>query len=387
MGGLALKNCKTRRYERAEFDVISVELMDALKQDFKRVAMPLFYNNKTSFGDADIIVSTEGFNKNMRDYIVDTFSPNEIFHNGNCWSFDYKELQVDLITVAPEHFDSNMTYLSYNDMGNYIGKIAHGFGLKYGQEGLMYDHYFKGSNIGRIILSKDYDKIYKFLGLSYDRWKQGFNDLEDIFKFISESPFFNWEYVQLENNNRVNRERDKKRKSYMSFLDYIEINCKDDNHRYEYLKDKSNYLKSITESFPEADVILNIRELEYNYCKNLYIKAKFSGVDVIRETGAEDKGVGIILNGFKEYIDKELLENYEFFMLTYSREKILENFHNFLIATATNINRKIDVVDVKTEDNRLPPSRATKDSDGYISMSDTVKANVEKTLKFGRNQM
>ncbi len=85
MGGLALKKAKTRRYERAEFDIISIELLDILKKDFKRVAMPLFYKNKKSFGDADIIVSMEGFKGVIRDYIVDKFNPTEIFHNGNCY--------------------------------------------------------------------------------------------------------------------------------------------------------------------------------------------------------------------------------------------------------------------------------------------------------------
>ena len=87
MGGLALKSAYTRRYERKEFDAISIELLSILEKDFKRVAMPLFYKNKPSFGDADILVSTEGITFNLRDYILDTFAPSEIFHNGNCWSF------------------------------------------------------------------------------------------------------------------------------------------------------------------------------------------------------------------------------------------------------------------------------------------------------------
>ena len=161
MGGLALKNTPTRRYERAEFETLTNELTATLRKTFKRVEMPLFYRKKESFGDADYILSMDGFDGNMREYITETFSPNEIFHNGNCWTFDYHQLQVDLITVSGAHFDSNYNYLSYNDLGNYIGKIAHGFGFKYGQEGLMYDHYFKGSNIGRIIVSKNYDKIYE----------------------------------------------------------------------------------------------------------------------------------------------------------------------------------------------------------------------------------
>ena len=331
MGGLALKNTFTRRYEIKEFNAISVELISMLEKVFKRVAMPLFYKNKPSFGDADILVSMEGFDGNMRTYIEDTFSPNEIFHNGNCWSFDYKELQIDIITVSSEHFDSNYNYLSYNDLGNYIGKIAHGFGFKYGQEGLVYDHYFKGSNIGRVIISKDYDKIYEFLGLDYNRWKEGFDELEDIFKFISESPYFNWEYLQLENNNRINRERDAKRKSYMGFLEYIDENCKDAEHQYQYEKDKSVYVDKAAEFFPESNIITEIRRMEYEECKSLYMKSKFNGGEVMRRYGLKGKDLGDSLNGFKKVMDGLVPnESYEYYILNTPAEEIYEDFENYI---------------------------------------------------------
>ena len=331
MGGNALKIAKTRRYDRAEFDVISVELMDTLKKSFARVAMPLFYKNKLSFGDADIMVSTEGLNFGLREYIVETFAPIEIHHNGNCWSFDYKELQVDLITIAPEHFDSNYNYLSYNDLGNYIGKIAHGFGFKYGQEGLVYDHYFKGSNIGRVLVSKDYDKIYEFLGLDYNRWREGFNELEDIFTFIGESKYFNWEYLQLENNNRINRERDAKRKSYQSFLSWIDENVKDDNHRFPFSKDKAEYVDAANKFFPEAGLELEIRRLEYEHCRNLYIKGKFNGGDVMRKYGLKGKELGDAMSGFKNIIGKIFPEEtYEDYIINSSVAEIYSDFDVFL---------------------------------------------------------
>lgn len=333
MGGRALKgeNTFTRRYEREEFNELSEDLLGLLSNTFKRVAMPLFYKNKPSFGDADILVSMEGFKRNMRTYIEDTFSPNEIFHNGNCWSFDYKELQIDLITVSAEHFDSNYNYLSYNDLGNYIGKIAHGFGFKYGQEGLVYDHYFKGSNIGRVLVSKDYDKIYEFLGLDYNRWKEGFDELEDIFKFISESKYFNWEYLQLENNNRINRERDAKRKSYMSFLEFIEDNCKDSEHQYQYDKDKSVYVDKADEFFPESNLITEIRRMEYEECKSLYIKSKFNGGEVMRRFGLKGKELGDALNGFKKMMDFLVPnESYEHYIINTPSEDIYEDFQNYI---------------------------------------------------------
>lgn len=341
MGGLALKKAHTRRYERAEFDIISVELLDIIKKDFKRVAMPLFYKNKKSFGDADIIVSMEGFKGVVRDYITETFNPTEIFHNGNCYSFDYKELQVDLITLTPEHFDSNQMYLSYNDLGNFIGRIAQGFGLKYGQEGLWYEHYYKGMNIARIPISKDYREIFKFLGLSYERWEAGFDELEDIFEYISTCKYFNWEMFQLSRLNKINRERNLKRKSYMSFLEWMEANVADENHLYDFSqKTQEEYNDIIAEAFPDSDMELEIRRHEYEYCKSLYIKAKFNGGDVMRLTGAEGKAIGGILAGFKLSIESEMSATYNSFndyVIESNRKVIFADFEQYLKTIAINI--------------------------------------------------
>lgn len=333
MGGSALKKLKepTRRCSRVEFDSFSSEIIDILNLSFKDVGIPRFYKNKSSFGDIDIIISMEGFNSNMREYIMGKFNPEEIFHNGSCWSFDYKGIQIDLITTSGENYKTTLQYMSDNDLGNYIGKIAHGFGFKYCQEGLMYDHNFKGSNIGRIIVSKDYDKIYEFLGLSYDRWKEGFDELEDIFKFIAESKYFNYEYLQLENNNRVNRERDVKRKSYMSFLEWIEANAKDDNHRYAYEKDKSVYVDKADEFFPEAGLELKVRELEYEHCKKLYIKAKFNGGEVMRKYGLTGKEIGDAMTGFKKAFESIFpTDTFEEYLLTETKEEIYEDFEIYL---------------------------------------------------------
>jgi hypothetical protein len=205
------------------------------------------------------------------------------------------------------------------------------FKMKYGQEGLFMDCYHKDKKLGRILLSKDYDKIYEFLGLDYNRWKEGFDDLEDIFKFISESPYFNWEYLQLENNNRINRERDAKRKSYMGFLDYIENNCKDDNHRYQYDKDKSVYVDKAAEFFPESNLIAEIRRMEYEEYKKEEMKKKFNGGEVMRRFGLEGKELGDALNGFKKMMDGLVPnESYEHYILNTPSEEIYEDFQNYI---------------------------------------------------------
>ena len=165
MGGKALKSIQTIRINRCQFDSLSNKICEKLKEKFTLIGIPTFYRNKETFGDIDILVSTTNINLDIRKYIFDTFSPNEIFHNGNCFSFDVDSVQIDLILTTDEHFQSYLTYLSGSDMGNFIGKIAMGFGCRYGQEGLWLEHYFKDKNLGKIYLSKDTKKIFEFLDL------------------------------------------------------------------------------------------------------------------------------------------------------------------------------------------------------------------------------
>jgi len=321
MGGRALKNTETRRYNRDEFETVSQELLEVLRKDFMRAELPLFYNNKETFGDADVILSMENFKRNMRAYIEDTFEPNEIFHNGNCWSFDYKELQVDLITCAGDDFDSNFHYLAFNDLGNFIGRLAQSFGLKYGQEGLWYNHYFKNQKVGKIMVSKDYPRIFEFLGLDYSRWEQGFDDLTDIFEYAASSPYFDAESFQLKNLDRINRERNLKRASYMSLLEWIDDNASDRVYKFE--ENKATYLKQTEAFFPESRLTLHIRELEFKHCRKEYFKAKFSGGMLMERYGLEGKAIGEAMEGFKNYIGKDSFTN---FILENNMGVILLNF-------------------------------------------------------------
>lgn len=328
MGGLALKNAFTRRYERDEFDIINVELHEILLKTFDRVATPLFYKNKKSFGDADLIIS-EKIDFDMRGYINTTFNPNEIFHNGNCYSFDYKELQIDLIVVKSKDFGAMEMYLSYNDLGNFIGRLAHGLGLKYGQEGLWYEHTFKGSNIGTVMISQDYPKIYEFLGLDYKRWEQGFDELEDIFEYIATSKYFNWKMFQFDQLNKINRDRNQKRKSYMSFLEWIDNNVADDKHEYQFAEDKTSYFLTINDTFPEADLVTQVRRLEYLECRKLYVQSKFNGGEVMRRFGLQGKALGDALTNFKEYITGEY-ESYNDYIIHTDGVDIYKEFEEFL---------------------------------------------------------
>jgi hypothetical protein len=324
-GGLALKNTLTRRYTRQEFDDASADLLVILRQSFDMVEIPLFYSSKESFGDIDIILSMDGFDNKMDDYINETFMPNEIFHNGNCWSFDYKEVQVDLITCSSKNFEANYHYLSFNDLGNMMGRITQKLGLKYGQEGLWYNHYFKEGK-AKIAVSQNFPKIFEFLGFDYKRWQEGFETLEDIFDYVATSPYFDADMFGLEHLNKINRERNAKRKSYMSFLDHIKENHSDRKFEYD---DKVIYIEMVNKFFPEARMEMNIREFEYKVCRDRYIKSKFSGGEIARRYGLKGKGVGDALKGFYMWVSIHIGLDYDEYIMNEPVDNIYGEFEKY----------------------------------------------------------
>jgi len=329
MGGRALKNTVTRRYNKREFTSISTDILRKVRREFAKAEVPRYYHNKETFGDADIIVSIEGYKGDIHKWIKEVFEPNETFSNGNCISFDYKEFQIDLMLVEGEHFDSMFNYLSFNDLGNFIGRLSHGFGLRYGQEGLWYTYFYKNTK-HKLMVSKDYPKIYEFLGLDYRRWLKGFDTLEDIFEFISESPYFNWQKFQPEELNRINRERNLKRASYMTFLEWMDVNVADEDHEYKFEKDKTTYLSIIDRFFPEAGLLNEMERVDYEVSKKKYAATIFNGKLIMDTYGLTGGELGKSLQGFKEHLEMRGTDDIPDYYIQMGRKQMLVEYDYYL---------------------------------------------------------
>ena len=200
--------------------------------------------------------------------------------------------------------------------------------MRYGQEGLFLDLYHKDDKLGRVILSKDYNKIFNFLGLSYEKYLEGFDELENIFEYISESKFFNPKAFQFDKLNKTNRDRNLKRKSYMLFLEWISKNAFNYENHIDLKKYDFNY---INEYFQEAKLDLEIKRLEYEYYKAKYINGKFNGGDVMRKYGLQGKELGNAMTGFKNIIGNIFDdETYEDYIINNTVEKIYSDFEVYL---------------------------------------------------------
>lgn len=310
MGGKALKNAYTRRYNAIEFKNLVEEILPVIRKEFNTEAEVIVaYKNKESFGDIDILIKNNSTDVNIiLENIERIFNPTQIHRNTDCISFDYKEIQIDFILTTPENWEISQIFFSYNDLGNLQGKIAHRFGLKYGYDGLKIAYYTKDDKIKKldnIYISRDARKIFQFLGFDYDRYLLGFDNLNDIFDYVIDSKYFDPEVFKMEHLNNIDRSRNKKRANYQIFLDYI----KDKSAKTKWIngEDKSKYVDEIHDFFnPPFNLKSKISELEEKEKLRREIKSKFNG-NLIMEWVPEYKGnrLGKIMLAFSQYIEKE----------------------------------------------------------------------------------
>lgn len=299
MGGNAIKNIK--RYSKDDYLVLEKDVINKLKQKFSNVKNIPFYSEKESFGDMDLIIEKpKPTKKELDQFLIDLFNTKEIYHNSDVVSFEYSEFQIDLIFTSKENIETSLFYFSYNDLNNICGKVYKQFDLKFGHKGLYFP--LRGvynTEISEILISKDCKKIYQFADFDYNRYLKGFKNLNEIFEFACSTKYFNSEKFQLENIGHQDRTRNRKRKTYMEFLKWLEnSNYKD--VKYKFNEDKTNYYQMIDNFFPEANFLKKLNEFKEQTELYKKINTKFNG-NIIMELIPEltGKSLGNFITNFK----------------------------------------------------------------------------------------
>lgn len=305
MGGNALA-IKSIRMSAADYDHTAQVCVDKLRLLYPqgKVAAIPSYRTKPDHGDLDLLIATAGYNPFDAAQALGAI---EVVRNGPVTSIgvpvrpdmpavEGNVFQVDLISIDEPSFSYAYGYFSFNDLGNLVGRTAHKAGLSHKHDGLYFfvrneDHKFRD-----IILTRDYEVALHFLGYDVAAFKRGFDTLEDIFKFVAGSEFFNRDIYLLENRNAQSRVRDRKRRTYMEFLKYCEAHPK--LPAYPYPENKSYWIPRISEYFPgfQEEYDQALAEI----AERQALKNKFNGEWVASITGLEGKELGELLKKFKE---------------------------------------------------------------------------------------
>lgn len=234
MGGNALSN-PSPRLRATEYRSLADGVLRDLRAAFPNDSMAELpsYFEKPDFGDMNVLIASGG------DYAPGlakvALCATEMVRNGDVTSFGVpllpmaRAFQVDLISVPPKSFGFAAGYFSFNDLGNLLGRVAHKAGFKLGHLGLLYvvremdnaDHV-----LAEISVTQDWNHALRLLGYDPAAYAigatQGFRTLDDVFRYVVSSPYVNRDIFLLENRNNKSRVRDRKRKTYMAFLEWLE---------------------------------------------------------------------------------------------------------------------------------------------------------------------
>lgn len=318
MGGKALgvAGVQSIRLAAREYQSATTVILDQLRTGFPEAKFTLVpaYANKADFGDADVLVSCEPV---VWENLLKSLDDLPKYKNGKVFSYghmiDGKYFQVDLIYcgATEEEMTTELHYYGFNDLGNLVGRLAHTIGFKYGHKGLAYmlrAPSCREQVIADLHVTCDTKTIHGLLGLDHERFKQGFDELEDIFQWIAASKYFHPRIYLLENVNAVSRIRDAKRKTYNAFLEWSA--ALDDSKFVDYNDGAKESLRGHT----LYEMLTSHREfaIAYNDAMAKFHKkdlaAQFFNGELVKElTGLEGKELGIFMKRIKEKLTTDVV--------------------------------------------------------------------------------
>ncbi|CAG7579899.1 MAG: putative DNA polymerase [uncultured marine phage] len=266
------------------------------------------YHKKETFGDMDVLLYDRGFKSEEIKELIEKLNPGEINRtpNSNVYSFDYKNLQIDLIFVKPENWDASKIFFQWGDLGNLMGKIFNSYGgkienyiFKYGYDGIKVKLLYE-TNKKVVYLSKDNSIMFDLLGLDFERFKKGFNDQYEMFDYVMESKFFSYDVFQWENLSSINKQRNKKRPGFHEFLEYIES----EKHRViEWIQSEDYFIDKLNDLF-EVNLQEEMKELKDRIDRRKALRSKFSGKTIMEEFNISGKELGSKMEFFRKYIEE-----------------------------------------------------------------------------------
>lgn len=277
-------------------------------------AMPYSVGEKADFGDIDILIPS--YLMPAARHQISKFAWKDSRGNSYLTRFTHPEsedsyictfesmgstyhVQVDLIPTDFSHFDFAFGYFSYNDLGNLIGRIAHRRGLKFGHDGLWYIHRRGDRVLAEILVDADFFSAIEYLGFDSNKWTQGFDTFEEMFEWVKNSKYFEYNAFPLEFQNHRARVRDAKRKTYNAFLEWL-------NWEGEYVPtDKEANIARLRADFSFVDK--QIIEAEAADDLRIAYKEKINGKVVGEQTGLSGKELGAVM----QYVHKVLPMTWE----------------------------------------------------------------------------
>lgn len=334
MGGQALHSYGVSRMDDATYKRLSEKALNAVNTALKsfnsinEARLVPSWREKSEHGDIDIVVPKDAFSgshEKLLKELCKALDVQKIDHkiNNNMVSFVLHDgetcHQVDLICVKDCSLDFAYSFYSWNDVSTILLRVARRMGVRISPDDLSLSLKEGTNKIGTIFLTNDYKEALEFLGLNYERWAQGFNNLEEIYQFFSGWMGFNYRVFDLKALKPSDRKNVEKRPGYIHFLKWIEAHPELEKKVFwkDYVK---SYKESIWEKFPHAKIEHD--KIYEDIKRKKETQEKFNGHIVNRMTGLEGKELGNLMKRFKMDFNSE--KAFQDYVMNSSEEEVKE---------------------------------------------------------------
>jgi hypothetical protein len=259
----------------------------------RQYRIPRYYGDKPDFGDMDVILPIRPDWDAIRADMVRDLGIRETRADGNVFSTAFRGLQTDFFTVPARYLESACTFMSFNDLGNFIGRICRRFDLKYGDRGLDYVYRRADGNYrADLEVTLDFARICAFLGLDHDAWSEGFGSLPEMFAWVVESPWFSVAPYLDEIKGNLQKQA-AERTTVSRFVGWLRVEGVD---KRPVFADRASYLTMVAAAFPEADLLAQIAREQEAEARHRAFTEKFSGKRVMRLVpGLRGKALGELI--------------------------------------------------------------------------------------------
>lgn len=309
MGSGALKNYNPIRVTQETRQWLSpslIQILNEIRPGFRIGEVPA-YRSKQDFGDLDFVVESGWFGgrENPIEVFANRVGPTSgpiIVRNGGVnsigvWVGDAVAapgvFQVDLISAPTDRYDFTMSYLSWNDVGNLVGRIARRADLKFGHDGLWYTVRQGTRFFEEVLITLDFWKALDFLGFDPLWWKDGFTEIEEIHEFVRASRYMTAEAFFA--RNQRDRYRDEKRPVYGGFVQGLEADPPKEGQPIP--REGQECYDWVVGYFPEAKGAID--EAIERARLRVEARDKFTATQVMRLTGITGPPLGEVMSSIR----------------------------------------------------------------------------------------
>jgi hypothetical protein len=156
-------------------------------------------------------------------------------------------------------------------------------------------------------VTRSWKEALEFAGYDFNRWLEGFDELEDVFRYAVSIPLANRTIFRLDETNHQARVRDRKRLTYQKFLRWVNdpANGVKEHEDIPKAELREKWLERAKASFPRFAE--ELEEVQKEMEARRRSSEKFNGIIAREITGLEGQDLGRFMQDFvTKYIEETL---------------------------------------------------------------------------------